>query len=178
MVMASGAKQATQPRVDRLRSSQGRLLGRQPLYLRQPIAEARFPLLRPDRDSISVDEFWFDAEEVEHWFQIGLHMLEGVVGLIKAATRYCDDHPFIAGEPFGSGLGIAERLPRDRDSVDPGLKLRRNAEIIHWRPYDDRVGRQELVEHRAVGEGGERQMAERLIDQVALDHSGAGSGCG
>ena len=102
-------------------------------------------------------------------------------GAVETATCNDDDRPLALEQTFGTGLAVAEGAPGPQHMVEPGFKRRRNAEIVHRRADDDRVGllhfgdqsigqsarRLLRVRHRVLAahsaEGFARQMRDRLV---------------
>src|SRR5476649_1251696 len=63
-------------------------------------------------------------------------------------------------------FGVAESFASDSDPVDPGLKLRGQAMIVHGRADHDEVGRKELV---YVLSAQRDVLAQSFADWAALE---------
>ena len=96
------------------------------------------------------------------------------------ATR--DDDPLAARQAFGTLVGVAERLARHRDAVDPGLELRGNAEVVKGCADDDYIGARNSSSTAALraasarsapASDGPRQVWQLLGRQVAVANGGA-----
>jgi hypothetical protein len=94
-----------------------------------------------------------------------------------APGRSEHDHAFCAGQALGAFGTVAEGLARYQDTIEPGLELARNGEIIHRRTDHDDVGLDKLVEDRGTrnccfggvgGHRGEIDMRQRRGREVAM----------
>ena len=85
-----------------------------------------------------------DADEPKDNLQIRLGMLKRRVLRIHPAARDGDDHALAMHQAFRTGRAVPEGLAGDDHAIDPGLQLRRDAEVVHRRANDDDIGRQEI----------------------------------
>ena len=88
-----------------------------------------------------------DGAEAKHGLQVAFLVFRrpaAFAGRIQASAAAGDDDGLPASQTFGARSGVAEGAVWLRQSVDPGLVLRRNAEVVEGRANDDDVCSQKL----------------------------------
>ena len=93
-------------------------------------------LLRPDERDVG------DADEAEQRAKMGLlrvHRLRRSLA-VETAPAQDDDGALALQQALRAGLAVAERHAGPQHVVEPGLQGRGDAEIVHGRADDDRVG--------------------------------------
>jgi hypothetical protein len=70
----------------------------------------------------------------------------GLAVTVEVAARGRDDYAPAARKSFGAVGGVTEGLAGDCQTVEPGLELRRQRKIVHWRSDHYDIGVEKVVE--------------------------------
>src|SRR5579885_2424389 len=178
-------------------SLQGLTSCRQPGSLSRGGCNRCLAMILADVDAFGADERDVrDAEEAENAAQVRLLVTErrrGRVRTVESAARGRDDDLLATRQSLWALLGIAERLARDREPVNPCLELRRDREVVHRCADHDHLGVEKILERllapgqilpqgRAFREnapgGGEMracERADRFRTEIVVRDDGVGT---